>query len=422
MTDLSCPYSGPERRNAAPPVGDPTIPEDPGAPRPRVLFVDDEPALLQGLTRTLYREFDVTTALSGKEALGFLEEEPIEIVVSDMAMPEMNGLELLTLVRDRFPDVITIMLTGMPDQKTASDAINDAGIFRFLAKPSRSDQVATAIRDAVVQRRLLIHREKIAGEMALARSAASAASRAKSQFLATISHELRTPLNAVIGLSEMIASEALGPLGDVRYRGFADTIVHSGSHLLTAIDDILGIAKAEAGHLDWQDYEVDPTEVLREAIALSEPHAVMRSVSLIDAVEQGLPIVCMQRQRLRQALLYILSNAIKFTPPDGSVVVSAAVVQGAADVGQPESWLEVRVADTGIGLRSEDIPLAFEPFVQIDGGLDRKFEGVGLGLSIAARLVELHRGTLQLESAGLGLGATVTIRLPLGPVMKNPIK
>ncbi len=231
---------------------------------------------------------------------------------------------------------------------------------------------------------------------------AALANQAKSQFLATMSHELRTPLNAVIGFSEMMMSQAFGPLGNVRYREYAADIRSSGAHLLALINDILDLSRLDAGQLELNDEDLDPAELVAESVRMVRGQAQAAGLTLTQEVGTGLPLLRADRRRIRQILFNLLSNAIKFTPPKGCVIVSA-FAEGAE--------LAISVADNGIGMAPEHIQRAFERFGQVDNSLSRKYEGAGLGLSIARQLAELHGGRLDLESE-FDIGTRVTLIFP----------
>ena len=232
------------------------------------------------------------------------------------------------------------------------------------------------------------------------------ASKAKSDFLARMSHELRTPLNAIIGFSEMIRDAMIGPL-DARYRGYVADIHGAGRHLQNVINDILDISKIEGGRLELRDEPVSIVDMLESCRRIVVAMAEATGVALSIDVPASLPLIRCDALRFRQILLNLMSNAVKFTPAGGSATVSAAVEDGAAII---------TVADTGIGMREEDIAIALEPFRQVSNGagdtLTRRFAGTGLGLPLAKALVELHGGTLTIESAPQR-GTAVRIRLPL---------
>jgi two-component system cell cycle sensor histidine kinase PleC len=215
-----------------------------------------------------------------------------------------------------------------------------------------------------------------------------------------MSHELRTPLNAIIGFSEVISSALFGPL-DTRYRDYAQDIHGSGHHLLRIINDLLDLSKVEAGRFELRDGQVQLAALFEACRRMVSDRAVATGVAL-DIASTNL-VVIGDELRLEQVLLNLVSNAVKFTPSGGEVRITAALGPG-GDV-------SVSVADTGIGMAAEEIPLALQPFGQIDNSLTRPHGGTGLGLPLAKRLVELHGGTLIVESEP-GCGTTVTFTLP----------
>jgi len=248
---------------------------------------------------------------------------------------------------------------------------------------------------------LIIEEKNKATEVLLDR--AEAANRAKSEFLTNMSHELRTPLNAIIGFSEIIRKEHLGPVGSPKYMEYATDIHDSGRHLLTIINDILDLARAESGKLVIREQVFDFASMVRSVFEQMEPQAA--EAELVFTLDQpGAPIHARGDERLlRQVVLNLLSNAIKFTPPGGRV--SVAICSG-TDVG-----IEFLVADTGVGIPAEDLERVLRPFEQVERALTRSHGGAGLGLSYAVKIVELHGGSLKLESMP-GMGTTARFVLP----------
>jgi len=244
---------------------------------------------------------------------------------------------------------------------------------------------------------LVAHQEDL--KQALTRL--SEASRAKSNFLALMSHELRTPLNAIIGFSEVIAGEFFGPTGE-RYRSYAGDIHGAGRHLLALINDILDLSKAEAGKLDLHCEPVDVGGLVRDSVKLIIEKARAQGIKVQTHFAPDLPLLYADALRLKQILVNLLSNAVKFTEM-GSVKI-------AAELTDSREFL-LRVTDTGVGMAPEMIPIALEPFRQIDSALNRKFEGTGLGLSLVKSLVERHEGRLEIDSA-LNQGTTVRVFFP----------
>jgi PAS domain S-box-containing protein len=239
-----------------------------------------------------------------------------------------------------------------------------------------------------------------------AKQAAEAASHAKSQFLANMSHELRTPLNAIIGFSEIIKLGMKGPISP-DYHEYAELIHQSGQHLYDVINDILELAKVDAGKFELHEEPgVDPCLVAEACVDLVREHAERGGIRLSIEIGERPPLLVADPIRLKQILLNLLSNAIKFTPPGGSVVVAIGCSQCGGAL--------LHVRDSGAGMTAPEIAIALEPFGQVDDGLDRRHEGTGLGLPLARRLAELHGGALAIDSEK-GRGTTVKLTLPAPP-------
>lgn len=240
--------------------------------------------------------------------------------------------------------------------------------------------------------------------------AAEDADRTRSNFLALMSHELRTPLNAIIGFSEVLAGELFGPHSVKKYADYARDIHGAGRHLLALINDILDLAKSEAGQLTLYAEPVDLNVLLSDCVRLLSPRAADGKVKILVDIEEGLPAIRADGLRIKQIVLNLLTNAVKFTLPGGEVRVSAGL--------NGEGGMVISIADTGIGMEPEMIPIALEPFRQIDSPLSRNVEGTGLGLSLAKSLAERHGGMLGIESAP-GKGTTVCLILPPGRTIRS---
>ena len=250
-------------------------------------------------------------------------------------------------------------------------------------------------------------RKQIEAELYAAREIAEQSNKAKSVFLANMSHELRTPLNAIMGFSELMTQELFGPLGDPHYAEFAGDIFRSGKHLLEIIGDILDLAKVETGQLGLDEQEVEIVGLVRGSERLVSEPARHRDIALTVTVPDGPVRVQADPTRLRQILLNLLSNAIKFTPEHKSVALSC---------GRDGDALYLRVADTGIGMKPEDLAKVMQPFHQVDNSFSRRYEGTGLGLPLTQSLVELHGATMTIDSVP-DVGTTVTVRLPVSRVL-----
>ncbi|MBT4045757.1 MAG: hypothetical protein HOF11_19830 [Rhodospirillaceae bacterium] len=232
---------------------------------------------------------------------------------------------------------------------------------------------------------------------------ADTANKSKSDFLANISHELRTPLNAIIGFSEIIGSRRPGPTENPEYQGYAKEITAAGHHLLSTINDILDLSNIESGRDVLVEEEGDIPGAIRSMMAMVQERAMQENIELDFKPQSRGEGLWADERKIKQILSNFLSNAVKFTEPGGKVTIRAW--------SDPNSGYVIQVADTGIGIASGDIPKALTTFVQIDSELNRKYEGTGLGLPLAKILVEMHGGSLDLQSQ-INAGTTVTARFP----------
>jgi signal transduction histidine kinase len=299
------------------------------------------------------------------------------------------------------PDSTCIPMARRSDLRRASRALND-GTSNFINKSEDFSAALKTIHNCF--KRLESRGPNSADRDVLrhANEAVEEANHAKLEFLAKVSHELRTPLNAIIGFSELIIRDVLGPLGNEKYRSYIEDIHMSGRHLLDVINDILDFAKAEAGKLLLQESEVDVSEVVASLKRLIGPRARDAGIELSDRVPADLPRLWCDERKLKQMLLNLLANAVKFTRPGGRTEISAS--EG------PEGFT-CTVSDTGIGIADADLDRVLEPFVQADTTLGRRQEGTGLGLPLVKAMIEIHGGRIVLESE-LNKGTTVRLIFP----------
>lgn len=254
-------------------------------------------------------------------------------------------------------------------------------------------------------------RHAAAEALTQAKQAAELANRAKTEFLAAMSHELRTPLNAINGFAETMHAEILGPLGNPRYHEYCGHIVEAGHHLTALINDVLDVARVESGRVALRDEAVQVTTLVRAALVMIGDRAREAGLNVEELLDKDLPGLRGDSLRLKQVLLNLLANAVKFTPTGGRVMV-----RGWRD---DHGGIVLAVEDTGIGISAQDRERVLANFSQADSRLERRYQGMGLGLPLARSLMELHGGSLEIDSAP-GLGTRVLLQFPPERVSDNP--
>jgi len=344
-----------------------------------------------------------------------IREDPVfrTLVVgqaTDAPDPLGHGRRLLAsaLVRDTSWQVVAVRDPSLVERET------DAALLQLTAFRVAlvglvligTYLLARVTRRVAAQRKALTESNE---RIAKANSQLAAATEAKSRFLASMSHELRTPLNAIIGFADVLNQRMFGEL-NAKQSDYVADIGTSGRHLLDLVNQILDLAKIEAGRMELEPSTFAPAETIRASLAFIRERAATHRIELAMQVPADLPVVRADERKIRQVLLNLLSNAVKFTPDGGSIGVTGHAINGE---------LEISVKDTGIGIRPEDQPKVFDEFQQVGRPSDRSREGTGLGLTLAKRFIELHGGRIWIESE-VGKGTTFTFAIPVGTAVPAP--
>ena len=319
--------------------------------------------------------------------------EPIQI--PDITQPGAYRSSVRdTLIRFGYRALLSVPLLR-------EDQIIGSLSFNRKAPGEFPPEVVDVLKTFATQSALAIQNARLFREIADKSAQLESASRHKSEFLANMSHELRTPLNAIIGFSEILAEKMFGDINEKQTEYLQD-ILESGRHLLSLINDILDLSKIEAGRMELELSEFDLPTAIDNALILVRERASRRGIQLGSTIDKRLGMIGGDERKVKQVLLNLLSNALKFTPEGGRIDVGARLDGDMA---------EVSVADTGIGIAPEDQDAVFEEFRQV-GAADKKAEGTGLGLALSRRFIELHGGKIWVTSQ-LGAGSTFTFTLPV---------
>ena len=362
-----------------------------------ILCVDDEPSILSSLRRTLRRGtgYTVYTADSGRAGLDILEQHPVDVVVSDMRMPEMDGAEFLSNVSQRWPDTVRILLTGYADLRSTVDAVNDAGIFRYLHKPWEDIELKLALSQALELRHLEFDRRH-------ALESAWAANQARDEFLANMSHELKTPLHAVLSCCRLSERAVESSDTDLLTESIS-RIRKNGELLLHLVSELLDLSKlevnAQALEVSMCDLVLLTNETIDELQGLASEKRLALSLRAPDEVR-----VQLDRIQFAKVLRNVIGNAIKYARLDGCVEVEIELV---------EQTVSLTVTDDGPGVPGDELGLIFEKFVQ-SSQTKSGAGGTGLGLAIAKGIVLAHGGAVDASNCEPN-GLRVHIRLPQVP-------
>lgn len=364
----------------------------------RILVVDDDPTLCLLATSKLAEDGHAAEqARDGEAGWRRLNSEVFDMALIDLEMPGVDGFTLIEWIRGdpRLRFLPVIVVTSRNDNQ-AIDRAFGVGANSFVTKPVNWPLFLHQVR-------YVWRASQAEQELRRAKERAVTGSKLKDNFMSVMSHELRTPLNHIIGFAEVLERQADGPIGNEAYLSYISEIAQGGRRLLGTVTDMFLFSKSLSGDLDFNEGEYELSSIMGEACAAIEPVAQSHGVKLfLSAIPMDQRVIC-DLQLFNRCLTGVLDNAVKFSPQGATVRLDAAILTDGA--------LQVSVNDQGPGMSPEQIAHCHEPFVQSDMSIRRSVEGIGLGLSIARTLMDMHNGSLKLESVP-GSGTTARLTLP----------
>lgn len=380
-----------------------------------ILIVDDEAAnvrLLEKILLTMGYN-NVICTQDPTQVVSLYKKHNCDLILLDLDMPVLDGygvMDQLNAVTDNnMPPVL--VLTAQHMQNFRQRAL-DNGARDYVTKPFDASELLSRVRNLLevhISQKFMHHQNEIlearieerTRDLNIAKDLAENANHAKTAFLASMSHELRTPLNGIIGFSQIMKDQLFGPLGNEHYEEYVRDIQGAGEHLLGIISDILDIARVETGDIEINITQINLSNLLDDCLRMVREQAESAEVFITLENKVESPYIMADDTRLKQVILNLISNSIKFTP-QGEVIVSTE---------QIGDGLVIKVKDTGMGIPKKDMSLVLEPFGQSRKGAQVAHEGVGLGLHLAKAFTEMHDGTLTLESE-VGVGTIVSLTFP----------
>jgi signal transduction histidine kinase len=401
---------------------------------PLILVVEDNPDMSLFIRETLATEYRVDSAQNGREGLEKALQLRPDLILSDMMMPQMSGDQMLRELRKNreFDDMPVVLLTAKADDESRVKLLK-TGAQDYLMKPFSTEELRARIGNLVTMKRareilqkeletrsqdietmtnaltarkrelqmMVEERSWLLDEEQKARKEAEEANRLKDEFLATVSHELRTPLTSILGWARMLRTDKLD---DFTLARALETIERNARSQAKLVEDLLDVSRIITGKLRIDARPVGLPGIIHAVVDAVRPAAEAKKIQLKVSLKPDAGIVTGDPNRLQQVIWNLLSNAIKFTPASGSAGI---------ELNRVDSYVEITVSDTGQGIKSEFLPYIFDRFRQADSSITRKHGGLGLGLAIVRHLVELHGGTVEASSPGVGQGATFKVKLPL---------
>jgi signal transduction histidine kinase len=377
----------------------------------RVLVVDDEKEIRVFLDKALSRfgGFHVELAESGEEALRKLEKEPFDLVLTDLKMPKMDGIQLIAQIAKSKPETLTIMMTGHGTIDSALEAMK-RGASDYLTKPINLEEMMLRLRKVMEERQRFISLKDYAAGLEKTNQELRRIDSIKSEFVSVASHELRTPLAAIKNAVQLMLSGETGEINKDQEK-FLSMAERNINRLTNILNDLLNLSRIESGKIELKFKNIELKDIIELAASSLRPHADGKSIQIEVEIPEQLPTVYADQDKIEQILTNLIGNAVKFTPDGGKILIAAEPFPHDKQGGDGK-MIAISVKDTGVGIPAEHLEAIFEKFHQVEGSLHRSVSGTGLGLAITKGLVEAHQGKIWAESE-VEKGSTFIFTLPI---------
>jgi signal transduction histidine kinase/GGDEF domain-containing protein len=377
----------------------------------RILVVDDEKEIRDFLYKALSRMggFHVEAAETAEEALKKIEKDPFDLVLTDLKMPKMDGLQLVTEIARSKPEILTVLMTGHGSIDSALEAMK-RGASDYLMKPLNLDELIIRIRKVLEEKQRFVRLKDFADQLERANQELRRVDAMKSEFVSVASHELRTPLAAIKNAVQLMLSGKTGEVNEnqEKFLSMADRNIN---RLTNILNDLLSLSRIESGKIELNFQNVALKRIIELTASSIRPQADVKSIQIEVGVPEQLPAVYGDPEKIEQILTNLIGNSIKFTAEGGKILITAKPLPKGKEGGYGDR-VDVSVIDTGIGIPPEHLESIFEKFHQVEGSLHRSVSGTGLGLAITKGLVEAHQGKIWAESE-VGKGSTFIFTLPM---------
>jgi len=371
-----------------------------------ILVVDDEKEirdfLFQALTR--FAGFKVELAASAEEALQKIKAGAFDLVLTDLKMPQKDGLQLVVEIGNTNPEILTVMMTGHGTIDSVLEAMK-RGVSDYITKPFNLKEMVVRLQKVLKEKQRFVKLKDFAAQLERANQELRRIDEMKSEFISVASHELRTPLAAIKNSVQLILSGKTGALNETQAK-FLSMADRNITRLTNILNDLLNLSKIESGKIEMKIEELDLRPPIEFILSSLKPQADSKSIQLIMEAPEKLPMVYGDREKIEQIMINLVGNGLKFTPAGGRISVAVKLQDG------ERNNLAVSVQDTGMGIPPDQLEKVFDRFYQVEGSLNRSVGGTGLGLAITKGLVESLQGKIWVESE-IGKGTTFTFTLPV---------